>query len=80
MKKKQTNKKISAEVTKEQKQKSYIMLGLVLILLVFSAVQAIQVDNLRDEVEQAKLSMLVDSSLIRQASSTQSAPAMVGGC
>ena len=64
----------------EEKSKlSYIMLGFVCLVLVFSAVQAVQINDLKQDIQEGVISGNV-VQVIKQPVKRTAAPAMVGGC
>ena len=64
----------------EEKSKlSYIMLGFVCLVLVFSAVQAVQINDLKQDIQEGVISGNV-VQVINQPVKRTAAPAMVGGC
>jgi hypothetical protein len=74
--------KRKAKIVVKNKQKNYMIIGLVLLLLVFSGLQAIQVNQLHKIIKEAQINGFVSGSLGNDGISqlAQRAQTMVGGC
>ena len=61
---------------------SYFVIGMVCLLLVFSAVQAFQINEIKDGIKDGNIDVTktTGQAVRQQATQTQAAPAMVGGC
>lgn len=71
------------KVLKEKKydKMSYLIIGLVALLLVFSIVQAFQIDAIEDKISISSNVLSKVATSGTQASQARTpAPAMVGGC
>ena len=81
----ETNKK-EEETKKEEKHNkgiyTYMVLGLVFLLLLFSVVQAVQINNLKNGYKTTvdNGGVAVKSPLQQPSSNPQNTPTMVGGC
>ncbi len=65
----------------QTQQNGLILMGVVLFLLIFSGVQAIQIDTIKDTVEQTQIAGYRQPLQSASAQGTpRSAPTMVGGC
>ena len=76
--KEQEEKKHEIKEHKEKNTLTYVVLALVSLLLVFSVVQAFEINNLKDDISVGKISSASTTS--QQAQVRTQAPAMVGGC
>jgi hypothetical protein len=66
---------------KEKKKKQYLLLGLVALLLVFSGVQAVQINEISESVDLGgSISGASVSAPRTAAPQPAAAPTMVGGC
>lgn len=62
--------------------KQIIMLVFVIVLVIFSGVQAVQINDLKEDISDGSISISGSSVNTKTTSYTQpkSAPSMVGGC
>jgi len=60
-------------------QMNHVIIGLLVILLIFSGVQAVQIDSLQDDIESGNVGSS-SGSKTQASAPRQVAPAMVGGC
>ncbi len=73
---------MSMTESKSSNKIGYIVIGIVCLLLIFSAVQAFQINEIKSNLKPGKT---IDASLTGQAvrqpaAQSQPAPTMVGGC
>lgn len=69
------------EVVKmEEKKINYIALVLVGLLLIFSVVQTVQIDNMKESIEDGEYAVSSGGGSSSYPTAPASAPTMVGGC
>ncbi len=71
---------------KQEEKTNNILIGLAIVLIVFSTVQAFQIDEIKDELEVSKISGSGSysgnsrSNVGTRTAAPKAAPTMVGGC